>query len=65
MTWWQVVLIFVGIPAILFTTISVVVMRLTKPRVADGITTRDKATPEEPEPHGGVQQPSDDKDQRR
>lgn len=37
MTWWQVLLVFAGIPAVMFVAITVVVLRLTTPTTPDGI----------------------------
>ena len=37
MTWWQVVLVFAGIPAAVFGVVTVVVLRFTTSRVPDGL----------------------------
>ena len=37
MTWWEVLLVFAGIPALMFVVITVVVLTLTKPTTPDGI----------------------------
>ena len=37
MTWWQVLLVFVGIPVAMFVLITVVVLRFTTARVPDGL----------------------------
>ena len=37
MTWWEVLLVFAGIPAVMFAVITVVVLTLTKPTTPDGI----------------------------
>ena len=39
MTWWEVLLVFAGIPAVMFMVITVVVLTLTKPTTPDGIAT--------------------------
>lgn len=39
MTWWEVLLVFAGIPAIMFVVITVVVLTLTKPTTPDGVAT--------------------------
>ena len=39
MTWWEVLLVFAGIPALMFVVITVVVLTLTKPTTPDGIAT--------------------------
>ena len=38
MTWWQVMLVFVGIPVVVVVLITVVVLRFTVARVPDGLT---------------------------
>ena len=35
--WWQGLLVFVGIPIVMFVLITVVVLRFTTPRVPDGL----------------------------
>ena len=37
MTWWQILLVFVGIPAAVFVLITAVVFRFTTARVPDGL----------------------------
>jgi hypothetical protein len=37
MTWYEVLLLFVGIPVGLFVLITVLVLRFTTPRVPDGV----------------------------
>lgn len=35
MTWWQILLVFVGIPVVVFLFVTVVVLRFTTPQVPD------------------------------
>ncbi len=37
MTWWQILLVFVGIPIVVFLLVTVVVLRFTTPQVPDGV----------------------------
>ncbi|WP_343905748.1 hypothetical protein [Nocardioides aquiterrae] len=37
MTWWQIVLVFVGIPAAMFVTVAALVFRFATARVPDGL----------------------------
>lgn len=37
MTWWQVLLVFVGVPVAMFVFITLVVLRFTIARVPDGL----------------------------
>lgn len=37
MTWWQIILVFVGIPTAAFTVITLLVLRFATARVPDGI----------------------------
>lgn len=48
MTWWQVLLVFVGIPAGLFALITALVLRFATARIPDGLV-----RPEEPESQRG------------
>ena len=37
MNWWQILLVFVGIPIVGFLLVTVVVLRFTTPQVPDGV----------------------------
>ena len=53
MTWWQILLVFAGIPAAMFLLITVVVLRFTTPRVPDGLLRADERQDEsDPAPEG-------------
>ena len=50
MTWWQVLLVFVGIPVAMFVVITVVVLRFATARVPDGLLGVDEQDDEEEPP---------------
>ena len=53
MTWWQALLVFIGIPVAVFALVTVVVLRFTSSRVPDGLANAladqqaERATPTE------------------
>lgn len=61
MTWWQVLLVFVGIPVAMFVVITVVVFRFTTARVPDGLLgAAEQDDEEEPPPEAHDGGPEDD-----
>ena len=50
MTWWQILLVFVGIPAAIFLLITVAVFRFATARVPDGLLRAEQQDENGPSP---------------
>ena len=50
MTWWQILLVFVGIPAAIFLLITVAVFRFATARVPDGLLRAEQQDESDPTP---------------
>ncbi|WP_341241163.1 hypothetical protein [uncultured Nocardioides sp.] len=63
MTWWQILLVFVGIPAAIFLLITVAVFRFATARVPDGLLRAEQQQDENgpsPEEHEDTSEDAED-----